>query len=95
MSDLSTPNTSLKLFNITRELVKVRYYDHVEFKKYDFFDVSPQLREVVGWLTAETDDYIVILYEKPVSEDLKEISKLKPSGFIILKSTIEEVKRIE
>jgi len=72
-------------------LVLIRYYDHVEFRNYDCRQLNPMLREVVGWLIHEDSDHIVVLSEKAVSNNPEEIAKLKPSGFVILKSTIKEV----
>jgi len=76
-------------------LVLIRYYDHVEFRNRSYEQLKPMLREVVGWLIYEDKDKIILLSEKAVVEDLKEIGRLKPSGFVILKSAIKEVVSLE
>jgi len=75
----------------TLRLVLIRYYDHVEFRNMDYSQLKPILREVVGWIVHEDEEKVILLSEKPVTNSLKEIAKLKPSGFIILKSAIKEV----
>ena len=72
-------------------LVLVRYYDHVEFRNRDYSQLKPLLREVVGWIVHEDAEKLVLLVEKPATDDVEEIVKLKPSGFVILKSAVEEV----
>ncbi|MGB9727412.1 MAG: hypothetical protein ACPLZF_03295 [Nitrososphaeria archaeon] len=32
------------------KIVKIKYYDHIEFRRYELNRVSPVLREAVGWL---------------------------------------------
>jgi len=72
-------------------LVLIRYYDHVEFRNRSYEQLKPMLREVVGWIVYEDDEKIILLSEKVVSNNPEEIVKLKPSGFVILKSAIKEV----
>lgn len=72
-------------------LVLIRYYDHIEFRNQSYETLSPCLREVVGWIVHEDEEKIILLSEKAVVEDLDQVANLKPSGFVILKSTIREV----
>lgn len=74
--------------------VLIRYYDHVEFRNKDYSQLKPMLREVMGWVVKETEEYLYVVTEKPVTEDLEEVAGQKSSGFIILKSTIEEIVEI-
>ncbi len=74
-------------------LVIVRYYDHVEFRRIDH-PVEPCLREAVGWIIHENEDYIVLLSEKAVTLNPEEVARLRPSGFVILKSAIKEIHEI-
>lgn len=75
--------------------VLIRYWDHIEFRNCDYKQLSPILRELVGWIVIEDEDHIVVLSERAASKDLEEIAKLKPSGFVILKSTVKEVIEFE
>lgn len=75
--------------------VKIRYWDHVEFRRKECGDLQPQLRELTGWIISETEDYLTIVSDKAASNSLEEIANLKPSGFVILKSVIEEVEVIK
>ena len=72
-------------------LLHVRYEDHVLFKNCDSSEIKPSVREVVGWLTFESNDYICICYDKPVEPLLNES---RESGFIILKSDVLEVCKL-
>ena len=80
---------------VMRNPVLIRYLDHVEFRNYNYKSLSPILRELVGWIVTEDEDHIVVLSERAASKDLEEIAKLKPSGFVILKSTVKEVIELE
>lgn len=74
--------------------VFIQYYDHLEFRNMNmrkYEDSHPLLRELLGWLVEETDEYIIVLSEKAVSDNPEEVARLKPSGFVILKSTIKNM----
>lgn len=75
-------------------LVIIRYYDHVEFRNRDYSQLKPLLREVVGWIVHEDEEKVILLSEKAVSNNLEDVAKLKPSGFVILKSAIKEIMEI-
>lgn len=74
-------------------LVYVKYLDHVEFRNADPSLLKPCVREVVGWLVRETEEAICLCHDMAV----KPLPFEKPteSGFIILKSDILDMRRIE
>lgn len=72
-------------------LVLVRYYDHVEFRNRDYSQLKPLLREVVGWIAHEDGEKLILLVEKPVTNNIQEIAELRPSGFVIIRSAIKEI----
>ncbi|MFO7966301.1 MAG: hypothetical protein R6U44_01710 [Archaeoglobaceae archaeon] len=75
--------------------VLIQYFDHVEFRSSSRTEeLEPLLREVVGWIIKETHEYVIVLSEKAATDNTEEISKLKPSGFVILKSDIKNMVEI-
>ena len=74
-------------------LVYVRYVDHVLFRKADPSLLKPCVREVVGWLVRESDEAVCLSLDRAV-EPLP-FEKPAESGFVILKSDILEMRRIE
>jgi hypothetical protein len=45
-------------------LVLVRYRDHILFRNLDPSDLKPQLRETVGWLARESEEAVLILWDR-------------------------------
>lgn len=80
---------------MTDRLVLIRYYDHVEFRRMNYNKLRPLLREVIGWIVEENEDHIIILSEKAATNNPQEIARLRPSGFVILRSTIKEVVSLD
>ena len=73
-------------------LIYVRYLDHVEFKNSDPDLFKPCVREMVGWLVAETKEALCLTYDrsvKPLPFEKREC------GLIILKSDVLEKRNIE
>ena len=75
------------------KLVRVRYVDHVLFKNVDPRVVRPVLREAVGWIYAQNEEAVTILFDRAL--ELQEREKLDPaSGLRILRSCIKEIEEI-
>ncbi|MGC8912244.1 MAG: hypothetical protein ACP5K8_09240 [Nitrososphaeria archaeon] len=72
------------------KIVKIKYYDHIEFRRYELNRVSPVLREAVGWLVHEDGEHVIIVFDRP--ENI--VSNGKPSGLCILKSDIVELEEV-
>ena len=74
-------------------LVYVKYLDHVEFRNSDPSLYGPSVREVVGWMVAETEEALCLCCDRTV----KPLPFEKPaeSGFVILKSDVLEMRRIK
>jgi len=71
-------------------IVKVRYCDHVEFRKYSLNGVAPVVREAVGWLIYEDDDHVILVFDRPGNTE----ANGKASGLCILKSDILELSEV-
>ena len=77
----------------SNKLVYVRYRDHIEFRNTShklYFDVN--VREAVGWLIFESNEFLCITYDRSVQPLPNEGCE---SGFSIIKSDILELREIK
>lgn len=81
--------------SVFRDVVVVRYFDHVQYSRAPAFVVSPQTREAVGWLVYESEHYITIAYDKDAGPPTLKGGDSKASGLVLLKSAILEMKKLE
>jgi hypothetical protein len=47
----------------SKELVCVRYVDHVLYNRAPAVAMKPQIRKAVGWLVYECDQYITLTWD--------------------------------
>ena len=80
-------NLMLKQFG--GKLVKIKYFDHVEFRNVSVEKVSPALREAVGWIVYEDRESIIVVFDRPCNT-----INSKPSGLCILKNDVVEVQEV-
>ena len=73
--------------------IYLRYVDHVLFRNMDPSLLWPCVREVVGWLTRETEDALYICSDRSLQFSSSE--NTRDSGFIILKSSVLEMRRMK
>jgi hypothetical protein len=92
LAENQSKNLEFEEFRGKLALVRVRYKDHILFKNCNPTELSPSVREVVGWLTFESSEAICVCYDKPVDPSPNE---KRQSGFVILKSDILEMFEIE
>ena len=76
-------------------LVYVRYLDHVLFSRCSPLVMKPQLREAVGWLNYECEDYIVLSWDRDADPPSLKGGDPKASGLVLLKSDTLEIKKLE
>jgi hypothetical protein len=79
--------------DLRRRLVKIRYYDHVEFKNVSLDKVSPMLREAVGWIVYEDSCAMIIVFDRPCDVGGRVLGG-RPSGLCVLKNDVVEVKEV-
>jgi hypothetical protein len=75
-------------------MVFVKYLDHVVFNRAIALDVQPQIREAVGWLVYECDQYVTIEYDRDADPPTLKGGDSKASGLCLLKSLILEMKKL-
>ena len=73
-------------------MVYVRYLDHVLFSRCAPLVMKPQVRETIGWLNFECEDYVVISWDRDVGPPTLKGGDPKASGLVILKKLILEKK---
>ena len=76
-------------------LVVVVYRDHVQFRNIPPGNVKPALRECVGWIVYEDQEYLLIVSDKPVDRDGIQLLDKASSGLLLLKNEVIEVREID
>ncbi|MCL2691792.1 MAG: hypothetical protein FWE56_06045 [Candidatus Bathyarchaeota archaeon] len=81
--------------SVFKDIVVVRYLDHVSYSRASALVMSPQTRETVGWLVYEGEQYITVSYDRDVEPPTLKGGDPKASGLVLLKSAILEMKKLE
>ena len=76
------------------ELVFIRYMDHVLYNRASAMTMQPQVREAVGWLVYECDQYITLSWDTDAEPPTIRGGDPKASGLVLLKSDVLELKKI-
>ena len=77
-----------------RGLVYIRYRDHVLYHRSSPKDISPQMRETVGWLVYEGEEYVTICWDRDVGIPALKGGDPKASGLVLLRSDVLELKSL-
>lgn len=75
-------------------VVCARYRDHVFFSRCDPTFMKPQIRETVGWLVYECEDYIIVSWDREVDRFTLKGGDPKASGLVLLRSDILELRTL-
>jgi hypothetical protein len=92
------PHPSSDICDILSEfkgLIFVRYLDHVLYNRSSAMVMKPQVREAVGWLVYECEDYITLTWDRDAEPPTLKGGDPKASGLVLLKSGICEFKKLE
>ena len=76
-------------------LIFVRYLDHVIFNRASALAMKPQVREAIGWLVYECEYYVTLTWDRDAEPPTLKGGDPKASGLVLLKTDIQELKRIE
>lgn len=76
------------------EAVYVRYRDHVLFHQSEPAVIKPQIREAIGWLLYENQDYITICWDRDAGAPTLKGGDPKASGLVLLRADILECRKI-
>jgi hypothetical protein len=94
----ASADTIIEPFGIPCEfkgLIFVRYLDHVIFSRTSALVMKPQVREAVGWLVYECDYYVTLTWDRDAEPPTLKGGDPKASGLVVLKTDIQELKRLE
>lgn len=78
----------------TRELVSIRYLDHVLYHRASALAMKPQIREAVGWLLYACDEYVTLSWDHDAEPPTLRGGDPKASGLVLLTTDILELKRL-
>jgi hypothetical protein len=77
------------------KLIYVRYLDHVLFSRCSALTMQPQVREAVGWLVYECEQYVTLCWDRDAEPPTLKRGDSKASGLVLLKTDILEMKKLE
>ena len=77
------------------KLIYVRYVDHVLFSRCSPLIMKPQIRETIGWLVYECEQYVTLTWDRDAEPPTLKGGDPKASGLVLLKTDIQELKRLE
>lgn len=75
-------------------LIFVRYVDHVLYHRTSALAIQPQIRQAVGWLIYECEQYVTLAWDHDAEPPTLKGGDPKASGLVLLKSDILELKRL-
>jgi len=85
-----------KTFLEFKNLIYVRYYDHVLFNRSSAMLMAPLVREAVGWLVFECEQYITLVLDRDARPPtLKGNSDPKATGLVLLRSDLVDFKQLK
>jgi hypothetical protein len=77
-----------------QELIFVRYVDHVLYNRSSALAMQPQIREAIGWLIYECNQYITLCWDRDAEPPTLHGGDQKASGLVLLKSDITALERL-
>jgi len=75
-------------------LIFVRYFDHVFYNRTSALAMKPQVREAVGWLIYECEQYLTLTWDRDAGPPTLKGGDPKASGLVVLKTDILELKKL-
>ena len=74
-------------------IVMVRYRDHTLFKRKEVESIRPVVRQCIGWLVYETEDYMVVVSDVRWENGI--VPDRSSSGLVLMKSEVVEVVELD
>jgi hypothetical protein len=94
ISDSKALTTELQLNGTEfKEVIFVRYLDHVLYNRSSALVMKPQVRKAIGWLIYECEQYITLTWDSDDDPPTLHGGDPKASGLVLLKSDIIELKK--
>jgi len=80
--------------SVFKNIVVVRYLDHVQYSRAPALMMAPQTRETIGWLIYECEQYLTVAYDRDVEPPTLKGGDPKASGLVLLKSDIVNLQKL-
>jgi hypothetical protein len=77
-----------------KQLVFIKYLDHVLYNRACAQLVQPQVRQAVGWLVSENNLCITIAWDSDAEPPTLRGGDAKASGLVLLKSTVLSLQKL-
>ncbi|MCW4024804.1 MAG: hypothetical protein NWF01_07200 [Candidatus Bathyarchaeota archaeon] len=78
-----------------KQLIFVRYLDHVLYNRSNALSMKPQIREAVGWIIYNCERYIILAWDRDADPPTLTGGDPKASGLVLLKSDILELQLLK
>ena len=75
-------------------VIYLRFWDHVLFRDVDPRLYKPFIRETIGWLDYEDEEWLRIVWERFAMPNPPNESKPRATGLAIFKRAVIEMRRI-
>jgi hypothetical protein len=76
------------------QLIHVHYADHVLYNRAQALAMQPQIREAIGWLIYECDNYLTLCWDRDAGPPTLRGGDPKASGLVLLKSDIITLEKL-
>jgi hypothetical protein len=76
-------------------LIRIRYLDHVLQRNVEPDKAQPIIREAIGRLERENQEYVYLVVDEYTETQKGPASPRKTTGFVILRSAILEIKMLQ
>ena len=87
-------STNSQVLSEFKGLVFVRYLDHVLYNRNLALAMKPQVREAVGWLVYECEEYIILTWDRDAEPPILKGGDPKASGLVLLKPDILKLEKL-
>jgi hypothetical protein len=94
-TSIATQDPRSRLSHSFKGIIFVRYLDHVQFNRASALAMAPQIRETIGWIVYECQEYIIVSWDRDSGPKTLQGGDPKASGLVLLKSDIIELERLE
>jgi hypothetical protein len=79
---------------VTGRLVHVRYLDHAIFLNQPSKKIEPTVRETVGWLVEESEEYLKIVWDRGTKQRPFSTTKDRDAGIVLVRQLVLNVKEV-
>jgi hypothetical protein len=78
-----------------KDLIYVRYLDHVHYHREIAFAMKPQVREAIGWPIYDGPEYLTLCWDRDADPPTLRGGDPKASGLVLLKTDILDIDKLE